>query len=306
MLHMTKTFAGAPIIRTRNPEILKECNIVVDVGATYDPENLRFDHHQPEFQGTLTTVKGAYKTRLSSAGLVYKHFGKEVLQGICKGMSEQDLDILYDRVYAGLLEEVDGVDNGVEPYSCECGKLTPNYKVSTRLGARVARCNPRWNEETTPDTHNERFVKAMDIAREEFLDRVDYIANSWMPARAIVLEAVQNRGECHSSGKVVALKQFCPWEEHLFDIERELKVTDELLYILFPGSPSGDWRVRAIGVEGSTFGMRKPLPWKGLRDATLDKESGIDGCIFVHASGFIGGNRSYEGALKMAVKACSM
>ena len=41
--------------------------------------------------------------------------------------------------------------------------------------------------------------------------------------------------------------------------------------------------------------------WRGVRDEDLAKVSGIPGCIFVHASGFIGGNKTYEGALKMAL-----
>ena len=40
--------------------------------------------------------------------------------------------------------------------------------------------------------------------------------------------------------------------------------------------------------------------WRGVRDEELSKLSGIPGCIFVHASGFIGGNETYEGALEMA------
>jgi uncharacterized UPF0160 family protein len=48
-----------------------------------------------------------------------------------------------------------------------------------------------------------------------------------------------------------------------------------------------------------------PEPWRGIRDDELSKLSGIAGCIFVHASGFIGGNHSKEGALEMAVKSLS-
>lgn len=43
--------------------------------------------------------------------------------------------------------------------------------------------------------------------------------------------------------------------------------------------------------------------WCGVRDDELSKLSGIDGCIFVHASGFIGGNKTREGALTMARRA---
>ena len=48
---------------------------------------------------------------------------------------------------------------------------------------------------------------------------------------------------------------------------------------------------------------RQPLPepWRGLRDEQLSELTGIPGCVFVHTSGFIGGNRTYKGALKMAM-----
>ena len=40
--------------------------------------------------------------------------------------------------------------------------------------------------------------------------------------------------------------------------------------------------------------------WRGVRDAALSELSGIPGCIFVHAGGFIGGNETRDGALEMA------
>lgn len=46
--------------------------------------------------------------------------------------------------------------------------------------------------------------------------------------------------------------------------------------------------------------------WRGIRDQALSDLSGIPGCIFVHAGGFIGGNASKEGALQMATKALAM
>ena len=61
------------------------------------------------------------------------------------------------------------------------------------------------------------------------------------------------------------------------------------------------WRVQCVPVEENSFTNRLSLAanWCGLRDDALSKESGIDGCIFVHANGFIGGNKTYEGALAM-------
>ena len=57
------------IKRSRNPDVLCKCDVVVDVGAVYDEVTLKFDHHQRGF----TEVFGhGFATKLSSAGLVYK------------------------------------------------------------------------------------------------------------------------------------------------------------------------------------------------------------------------------------------
>ncbi|EYB85036.1 hypothetical protein Y032_0306g2013 [Ancylostoma ceylanicum] len=49
--------------------------------------------------------------------------------------------------------------------------------------------------------------------------------------------------------------------------------------------------------------MPLPRAWRGLRDDELSGVSGIDGCIFTHMTGFIGGNKTLEGAVEMARKA---
>ena len=47
-------------------------DIVVDVGGVYSPEKHRYDHHQRGF--TEVFGHGGFdKTKLSSAGLVYKY-----------------------------------------------------------------------------------------------------------------------------------------------------------------------------------------------------------------------------------------
>lgn len=58
-------------------------------------------------------------------------------------------------------------------------------------------------------------------------------------------------------------------------------------------------------MDAGSFQNRLSLPaaWQGLRDAELSAASGIPNCVFVHASGFIGGNKTYEGVLQMAQKA---
>jgi len=49
-----------------------------------------------------------------------------------------------------------------------------------------------------------------------------------------------------------------------------------------------------------------PEAWRGFRDEKLDEISGVSGGVFVHAAGFIGGNKSFDGAKEMAVKALDL
>jgi len=77
--------------------------------------------------------------------------------------------------------------------------------------------------------------------------------------------------------------------------------------VLYPDS-SGGWRIQCVPVKAAGFENRKGLPveWCGLRDQVLSDKTGVEGCIFIHANGFIGGAKTREAALKlaqMAVKA---
>jgi uncharacterized UPF0160 family protein len=99
----------------------------------------------------------------------------------------------------------------------------------------------------------------------------------------------------------------CPWKDHLFSIEEELKIEGEILYVLYP-DPLGQWRVQCVPNELGSFANRKSLPesWRGIRDNHLSELTGIKDCVFVHASGFIGGNKTKAGALEMATQALTL
>lgn len=82
MLRLLPSFQDSPVVRTRDLSKLAQCTIIVDVGAEYDPERQRFDHHQRGFSHTME----GYKTKLSSAGLIYKHFGLQVGRSVCQSV----------------------------------------------------------------------------------------------------------------------------------------------------------------------------------------------------------------------------
>ncbi|NXU11506.1 MYG1 protein, partial [Pardalotus punctatus] len=91
----------AQIVRTRDPQLLAQCDVVVDVGGEYDPGRHRYDHHQRSFTASMRSLRPdkPWSTRLSSAGLVYGHFGPEILAGLL-GQPEDGPEVtaLYDKV----------------------------------------------------------------------------------------------------------------------------------------------------------------------------------------------------------------
>lgn len=65
MLLQTQQYRDADVVRSRDPAVLADLDVVIDVGGVYDPAAQRFDHHQRGF----TEVFGhGFDTKLSSAG----------------------------------------------------------------------------------------------------------------------------------------------------------------------------------------------------------------------------------------------
>lgn len=298
MIRRTAKYAGAEIVRTRDPQVLDTLDAVLDVGGVYDPSRDRFDHHQRGFDQVFGH---GFVTKLSSAGLVYKHYGLEIIAkelGLDAG--HPDVERVYLAVYKSFVEAIDAIDNGINQYDTD---QPPKYVNSTHLSSRVGRLNLDWiDEDQSQEKENERFHCAMSLAGGEFIENVQSHAKSWLPARSIVEESLRVRQEIDSSGEIVVLKRFCPWKLHLFELEQELKIEPSIKYVLYEDGRGQQWRVQAVAVSPDKFESRKPLPesWRGLRDEDLSRHCSIPNCVFVHISGFIGGNKSFEGALAMA------
>ncbi|XP_054033479.1 LOW QUALITY PROTEIN: MYG1 exonuclease [Dryobates pubescens] len=288
----------AEVVRTRDPEILAQCDVVVDVGGEYDPERQRYDHHQRSFSESMSSLRPGkpWGTKLSSAGLVYCHLGGQVLAELL-GEPEDSPTVteLYDQLYESFVQEIDAIDNGVA-----LGEGQPCRALTTTLSARVGRLNPLWND-PQPDPEG-CFQQATALVGGEFLALLGYLRQAWLPARGLLEEAIANRFQVDGSGVVLELPQGgCPWQQHLFRLEQELALPRPLLLLLYPDQ-AGQWRLQSVPREPGGFQSRLPLPepWRGLRGQALARRAGIPGCVFVHASGFTGGHQSREGALQMA------
>ncbi|WOL07542.1 UPF0160 protein [Canna indica] len=298
MIRLTNKFSGAEIVRTRDPQLLETLDAVLDVGGVYDPSQDHYDHHQKGFNEIFGY---GFNTKLSSAGLVYKHYGKEIIaKELQLDEGHENVLRLYLAVYKSFIEAIDAIDNGINQYDTD---QPPKYVNNTHLSSRVGRLNLDWMDaDQSSEKENAAFHQAMMLAGGEFLESVRFHVRSWLPARSIVSECLASRGNVDPSGEIMVLDRFCPWKLHLFELEEELKIEPLIKYVIYQDERSKSWRVQAVGVSPDKFESRKALPlaWRGFRDAELSEKSGIPGCVFVHISGFIGGNQTYEGALAMA------
>ena len=307
MLRQLPTYRNAKIVRSRDLSVLDPLPIVIDVGGVYDHSKLRYDHHQRGYDERMELPRHGTDdprcTKLSASGLVYRHYGKEIIQQFYPNLSKEFLDLAYVKLYDSLLEALDAIDTGVE-MAPENVELV--YHDSTGLSSRVKRLNPRWNEidETTgtAPSLDDRFQLAVELCGKDFVAAMTSIVESDIPAREIVEAAVLQRKDTCPTGQIISLKSGgLPWRNHLYDLEKIHNIDPLIKFVLYQ-DVSGMWRVQAVTVEGSGFTNRLGLPeeWRGVRDQDLESVTKIEGSRFVHAAGFIGGADTFEGVLRMA------
>ena len=282
------------IIRSRDPSIIQACDLVVDVGSEYEPSRHRYDHHQRSFMDTFSTerenlpsssIKTA--TRLSSAGLIYKHFGREIIVQLYPYLSQNDVVSLFNRLYEVLIEEFDAVDNGINATT-----ELPKFVIGTSsIFSQVSRLNYIKGESLKNETEETfQFTKAMDLCRDLFLDVLQDLAFNWLPSKSIVAKSIT---ACE--GPVVILTEPCFWKDHIFTLEKEyFQNASPLLYVIYENENTGMWMAQTIPKAPGSFESRLAFPqaWRGLRDQELDSVTGISGGVFVHASGFLVGAKS--------------
>ena len=93
------------IVRTRDEDMLKKASkdkkiALIDVGRTYEPDMMNFDHHQKSFD--LEWESG---TPLSSTGIIFKYLKEN-------GLIDSD-DSTLQKFQKNYVEPIDAMDNGI-------------------------------------------------------------------------------------------------------------------------------------------------------------------------------------------------
>jgi uncharacterized UPF0160 family protein len=261
-------YPGSKIIRSRDQKIIDDADIVYDVGNIYDPEQLRFDHHQKGGAGHRDNG-----IPYASFGLVWRHFGEEIA-----GSRE-----VAERIDRKLVQPIDAMDNGMDILTPKMAGLYP-YTFQTVTFS----FGPTWKEAESQIDKN--FFDLVAFA-ERILDREIVQAKDLVEGEKFVKAAYEKAAD----RRVIELDANYPWDEFL-------STKPEPLYVIRPVSQSPNWQVEAVRDDIHSYAMRKELPenWAGKRDDDFAATSGVPDAHFCHNGRFMAVARSREGALKLA------
>lgn len=168
------------ILRSRNLDLLVNCEYVCDVGGIYDPKAKLFDHHQQDYEGPL-----------SSAGMILNYLHHVQL------INSKERDFLDYSLIVG----VDAHDNGKELHSkgvCTYSHIISNF-------------NPIPHE-SEAEVQDAAFHRALQFAKghlERMWQRHQYI---WS-CRQFVAETMAKDKEC------LMFERSIPWLEIFFDMD---------------------------------------------------------------------------------------
>jgi uncharacterized UPF0160 family protein len=325
MLKSLDRFKDHDIVRTRDPNLLAQAEIIVDVGGELDVEKLRLDHHQRSFNQTIKDYHPKLKTtnpdrppRLSSAGLVFAIFGKDYIVKILKlGKTYDDIkddpemtkmvDAIFDKAYIEFMEEIDAIDNGVQ--TVDGDNVRYNYHIKSGISSRVGRLNPV-ESNASDEKRLEHFKKAMEMVGSEISEGIEFLGKVWWPKRQHFRELVLRRKDFDPSGQIVYIEgdYLVGWKSAIYETEEELGIVGEIKCVVYTDELATHWRVTCVPVELNSFVSRVPLreEWRGKRDEDLQSVSGVPDATFVHMNGFTGGAKSRDGVVALIYKSLGL
>lgn len=240
--------AEASVVRSRDKAVLEAADIVVDVGGSFDPAALRFDHHQVSYSGPL-----------SSAGMLLDWL--DDTGRLAPGLRA----FLHDR----LVGYVDDVDNGrVEPRG-----HVPDF--TTMVSVYNRGCH-------TLDEFDARFAEAASMARE-VVRGLQLEHTEITEAEAVVVQAMD---AAKAAGSVfMELPRYVRWKGPYFARGGAEHITE---YVVLPGMDGSWRVLGIPPEEGSFAQKRPlPEAWAGLVDEELSAVTGVPGSRFCHKNRFI-------------------
>ncbi|HJV50929.1 MAG TPA: MYG1 family protein, partial [Noviherbaspirillum sp.] len=164
-------FPGCKLLRTRDPERIRQADFAVDVGGIWDPPTGRFDHHQKGFSGARQSG-----VVYASAGLVWKAHGPRCVALISEThighalTEDQAREIAY-AIDVDLVQYLDMSDTGA-------ARSAPG---GFGLSAVISGFNPTWLDDqragsvaAAEEWRQAQFRRAMEFMADIIVNAVKY------------------------------------------------------------------------------------------------------------------------------------
>ena len=182
LLLLTDQIDRDKVFRTRQKEKLETCEYVCDVGGIYDPKQKRFDHHQSDYQGNL-----------SSAGMVLKYLKEARIID----------ESTYKYFNRSLVKGVDAIDNG---------KMTPQMGHCT-FSAVIANFVPA-HHDAQPSIFDAAFFQAVDFT-------YGHLSRLMKKLKFIQECRIMIKNEMEKNQKFLMFDRSMPWIESFFELGGE-------------------------------------------------------------------------------------
>lgn len=249
-------------IRTRNNEILKQCDMRVDVGKEYNPKTNDYDHHQ---------VPGPEKRDngipYASCGLLWKEFGEKICE----------IKDVARKIDENLIQGIDADDCGVNIYESTMGKGPyPLPRVINRFNTKDFNSEEQFT----------MFMRAVELALHVLKKEIDVNKRRYESKKQIE-KIIKNSKD----SRYIIVE-----DSNL--IVSGLEDTN-ILYVVrkYPDK----WIIKAVRKEKGNFETKVNLPasWGGLDTEELVKVTGVKDVQFCHKDLYLVGATSKEGIIKL-------
>ncbi len=248
------------ILRTRNLQLLKNCEYVCDVGGVYEPDEKRFDHHLASYRGGL-----------SSAGMILKYLKNK------KIVSRQLFAYFNDHFVKGVDLHDIGKSQLIEG-TANFSQVIANF-LPVEYDASESKMNQAFKRALS-------FVlEYINILRKRFLVVEQDLKKMKQAMAQHKGFANQNSNLKRYAYKYLVLEKPFSWVEPFFAAGGQ---KHPALFIVMKMKDC--WKLRTVPPSWKKrMQMRKPLPktWAGLEGKKLEDKTKIPGSIFCHKGRFV-------------------
>jgi uncharacterized UPF0160 family protein len=224
------------IVRSRDENVYKKADIIVDVGHVYDPESLVFDHHQRSF-----SLKRESGIPYASFGLVWKKYGKS----LCGSFEASEY---IDTV---IVQAIDADDNGIEIF----GTMVDGIRFHT-LSDIIESFVPRYVDD---EQVRKGFDSALNFATS-YMRRQIKLANELFE---IALPNIRNTIKVADDPRILIFEKFDKTWLNFISQESE-----KARFVIFP-THRKTWAIRRVPRRGKSLNIANYCLQNGEEDRKI-------------------------------------